>query len=655
MFTVMNLRHTFLLSALVAAPLLTESATARTLVQLYKDLAAAPHDVDADAARRAGTFPALAVMPADAEACLSITDINGMSIPFLSIEPGKGLDNPKVKAHIESLGLAVGAGNAADFAAFMPLYQYLAGRVEYPARAQAWTESARAEYSGIIGGKVITEARKPALDALRKVKEMRMRPVYAAVTADVPAHRYLMDAAEDYIAAYVKKYSGSRVEENGCKGVKIPFKSLFDMPEGDASIESTLRDEIRARSLYLMFKQQGGVLIAILCENPKDINTAASADKSILSTAAMQPYDEYLLSGIKTAGYVSPALLNTANSYQEYDLKAFADFAEDVFRAMGEEDDSNVAAYNAAAAAVKPVLNYASSYVRTDADKPFTFCVWPQDDGMHIKVSFDAYDSTFKPGNIRLARIARNEKVLFYAESTEETTANPRKTIDVLEPAVQLAAGYFTSMEPASCEASGGAALLKYMPRMKTFMRHLRAADKSLGDVPAFMAMPLKDGSMAVSYFNSIKDREALGKAGDDLVTCVGRMLGGKADSLRKKVKSKVGKTAASHTADMGDLIPGFELNSTISEKTKTFAFGNSAALNAQMIKFGTGKINFTGAVYTIRPAALTIATKTAPEAAIINPFLEGVGAVHATNTIKDDVRTIHVLLAAPGADGEEE
>ena len=649
----MKFRHTLLLSALVAAPLFTESATARTLVQLYKDLAASPHAVDADAARRAGTYPALAVMPADAEACVYIADVRSMPPLFLSLAPGKGLDNEKVKEHVESLGIAVGKGNAADLLAFMPLYQYLAGREDYPARAQSWTESARAEYSGVIAEQVVTEARKPALDALRKVKGMRLHPVYVSVTADVPAHRYLMDAAEDYIEAYATKYSGTRVEENGCKGVKIPFKSLFEMPQGDASIESTLRDEISARSLYLMFKQQGGTLIAIICEDPNEINTADSADKSILSSEALTPYDPYLLSGIKTAGYVSPELTNALNSYQEYDLKAFADFAQDVFRAMGKEDDSNVAAYNAAANGIKPVFNYVSSFVRTDADKPFRFCVWPQDDGTHVKVSFDAYDSTFKPGNIRLARIARNDKVLFYAESTEETTVNPRKTIDVLEPALQVAAGYVTSMEPAAAAASGGTELLKYMPRIKTFMKNLRAADKALGEVPAFVVMPLKDGSMAVSYFNSIKDRAALGKAGDELVTCVGRMLGGKADSLRKKVKSKTGKTAASHTADMSDLLPGMELNSTISEKDKTFAFGNSAALNAQMVKYGNGKINFTGAVYTVRPAALGVAAQASPDATMLTPFLEGVGAVHATNTIKDDERTLHILLAVPGQDEE--
>lgn len=651
----MKFRHSLLLSALVAAPLVTETASARSLVQLYKDLAATPHAVDADAKLRAGFFPALVVMPADVEACAAVSQISDFSAPRVVMEPGKGLDNPKIKEHLESLGIAVGKGNAASFAAFMPLYQYLAGRVDYPARAQAWTESARAEYSGTIGEQVVTQATKPALDAIRKVKDMHLHPVYFSVTADVPAHRYLMEAADDYIDAYAKQYGGTPVEENGCKGVKIPFKSLFPLPEGDATIERTLREEISGRSLYVMFKQQGGALVIAICEDPKEINIADSVDKSVLSASTMKFCDSYLNSGIEMAAYISPELLNSATSYQEYDIKALADFAQDVFRAMSKEDDSNVAAYNAAANAIKPLMNYVSSYVRTDADKPFSFCVWPQDDGKHIKINFDAYDSTFKPGNIRLARVARSEKVLFYAESTEETTANPRKTIDALEPALQVAAGYVTSMEPAAAAASGGEMLLKYMPRLRSFMKSLRAADKALGEVPAFVVMPLKDGSMAASYFNSVKDRAALGKAGDELVTVVGRMINDKADTLRKKVKTKKSKTLVSHTADMSDLIPNMELNTTISEKDSTFAFGNSAALNGQMIKYGNGKINFTGAVYTIRPAALSMVVGSAPEAAMLTPMLEGIGAVHATNTIKDDVRTLHILLAAPGADAEEE
>ena len=67
---------------------------------------------------------------------------------------------------------------------------------------------------------------------------------------------------------------------------------------------------------------------------------------------------------------------------------------------------------------------------------------------------------------------------------------------------------------------------------------------------------------------------------------------------------------------------------------------------------------SFTGAVYTLRPAALAIASQLAPEAGMIAPMVEGVGAVHVTNTIKDGVRTLHMLLANPAAeesDDEEE
>lgn len=642
---------------MVAAPLLMpETASARTLVQLYKDLAAEPKEVSATAGRRAGTFPALAVMPADVEACMTLTDISGMSIPFLSGVPGKGLDNPKVKEHVEALGFAIGKGNAADLTAFMPIYQYIVGREKYPARALSWAELARAEYADVIDAQVQTNAKKPALDAIRKVGDMRLRPIYISVTADVPAHRYLMEVADDYIAAYKTQMQGTEVSEGGWKGLKVPFTSFVTMPEGDATIESTLRQQIAARSIYIMFKQKDGALVVGICEDPKELTLADSADKSVLSSDSLRYCDNYLMSGVKTAGYISPALLNALNSYSLYDIKAFADFARNVFRAMGEQDDSNVTAFNNAANAVKPFADYVSSYVRTDADKPFNFVVWPQDDGMHVKISFDAYDAAYKPGQLRLGRIARNKKVLFYAESTEETSAKPAKTIDVLEPAVNIVAGLFTSMEPAGAAAAGGDTLLQYMPRLRAILRSTRAADAALGDVPAFVALPLKSGSVAVSYFNSVKDRAALGKAGDDIVTAAGRMIGGKADALRKKLKTKKGKDSVSNTVDMSDLMgPGSELNATISEKNKLFAFGNSSALNAQMIKFGVGKINFCGAVYTVRPAALAMAESAAPQATILTAFTAGVEAVHATNTIKNDVRTLHILLAAPGQEEEAE
>ena len=153
---------------------------------------------------------------------------------------------------------------------------------------------------------------------------------------------------------------------------------------------------------------------------------------------------------------------------------------------------------------------------------------------------------------------------------------------------------------------------------------------------------------------NREEDRKALGTSGDELVGAAGRMIGGKGDSLKKLIKSKKGKTVVSHTADMSSLGTGeFELNVTMTDTL--FAFGTSSALNANMIKHGKGKINFTGAVYTLRPAALAIASQLAPEAGMLAPMVQGIGAVHVTNTINDGVRTLHVLLANPEAEESED
>lgn len=651
----MNFRHAFLISAVAAAPLMSESASARTLVQLYKDLAAAPREVETTPERRAATLDALAVMPADVEACVAITDISSMykTMPLLFIEPGKGLDNPKISEHIETFGFAVGKGNAAALTKIMPIYQYLHGRVQYPARAEAWTEAARAEYSGIIGDQVVTEARKPALDALRAIKSIKVHPIYAAVTVDVPAQRYLMDAAQDYIKLYESK-GGTAVEEAGCKGVKIPFKAIFDMPEGDASIESTLREEIEARSLYLLFKQVKGALVAVICEDPSEVNVAESPAKSVLSTDALKFSDSYLLSGLKTSVYISPELINAGNCYSKYDLDAFAEFTEKVFSAMGSEDSDNIAAYNAASRSVQPVVSFLSDFVRTDTSKPFTFCMWDEEDGAHAKLSVDSYGASYSAGHIRLARIARNKSVLFFSESTPETPASKSTRLEsVLEPALNLAAGYFTAMEPAEASASGADALLKAMPRVKPVIKALTASCSALGEAPAYVVMPNKQGEMLVSYFNAVKDRKALGAAGDELVTATGRMLGGKADSLKKLVKTKKDKTSVSYTADMASLGIPCEFNVTMTQTL--FAFGNSAALNKQMIKHGNGKINFSGAVYTLRPGALAVASEAAPELSMLGAFTQGIDAVHATDTISDGVRTIHILLALPTEDASSD
>ncbi|MBE6417912.1 MAG: hypothetical protein E7033_05545 [Akkermansiaceae bacterium] len=653
----MKFRHTLMLSAVVAAPLMTETAPARTLVQLYKDLAATPQDVASDAATRSDSFPALAVMPKELEACLALRDINGKieTIPFLSIGAGKGLDQPKIAPHVQAFGLGIGKGNAQALKDFMPIYQYLTDRESMPRMADEWTESARAAYSGIIGEQVSVAANNQALTAYRSIGKMKLHPVYVAVTADVPAHRFLMDAAEDYIAHY-EKLGGSRVESNGFKGVKIPFSALFDKPAGTGTVESGVREQIDARNLHLMFKRVGGALVCAVCEDPAEIAVAESADASVLSAKTMTFCDSYLLKEISHAAYISPELLNSFNSYSNYDLRTFATFVEKVFRAMGQEDADNVAAFNNACRGVDALADFAASFIRTDADQPITFFQWPDDDGMHVKFTLDSYGASYKPGQIRLARIGVNSKVMFYTEATPEVMPGEKQIVDVLEPALNVAAGYITSLEQSQAQATGATALLAYMPRVKSFMRSLKAANAALGDAPALVAMPLKDGNVAISYFNSVTDRAALGKAGDELVVAMGRMVDGKKDTISKTVKTKKTKTGVSHTANLSALIPMLDqVNVTISDKASTFALGNSAAFNAQMIKHGVGKINFTGAVYTVRPGAVAVAAAAAPEAAMLTGVLQGAPAVHATNTIADDVRTLHILITAPGADDVEE
>lgn len=653
----MKFRHTLMLSALVAAPLMPETASARTLVQLYKDLAAVPQDVVSDAETRSDSFPALAVMPAELEACVALRDVNGKleTIPFLSIGAGKGLNQPKIAPHVQAFGLGVGKGNAQAFKDFMPIYQYLTDRKNMPVLADEWTEAARAEYSGVIKEQISVAANNQALTAYRSIGKMKLHPVYVVVTADVPAHRFLMDAAEDYISFY-EKLGGARVEANGFKGVKIPFSAMFDKPEGTGTVESGVRQQIDSRNLHLMFKRVEGALVCAVCEDPAEIAVAETPDKSVLASKTMSFCDPYLLKEIGYAAYISPELLNSFNSYSNYDLRTFATFVEKVFRAMGQEDANNVAAFNNACRGVDALADFAASYIRTDADKPVTFFSWPDDDGTHVKFTLDSYGATYKPGHIRLARIGANSKVMFYTEATPEEVPAEKQIVDVLEPALNVAAGYITSLEPTQAQATGATALLAYMPRVKSFMRSLKAANDALGDAPAVVAMPLKEGDLAVSYFNSVQDRAALGKAGDELVVALSRMVDGKKDTISKKVKTKKSKTGVSHTADLSALLPGLsQVNVSISDKNASFTIGNSAAFNAQMIKHGVGKINFTGAVYTVRPGALSVAAAAAPEASLLTGMLQGAPAVHATNTIADDVRTLHILLAAPGKEDVEE
>ncbi len=292
------------LAGTLALPLSAEENTATT--DLLRQMAERPltqvHMVSSDAtiaALRAEYFPDLALIPADAEAFLTIPDIpasiNSLTtvtpVPFILgelQEEGISFSAPPFR----SLTIATGPGTAAALGRTAELLQTTVAQT-----IRLTLETASPDAGQQTLDRIASLWRITLADIIT-----RQPPTITCIAALTPeAHRSVQKFLVKIKTLVSNRGNGASWHEGRYEGLSwqglriLPninlhnnFGRLFSTPESTDQEQQTLQSlaqRIKGQTLYLLTAVKDGKLLIVLCENPeKDIRFAATPAQSVLST-----------------------------------------------------------------------------------------------------------------------------------------------------------------------------------------------------------------------------------------------------------------------------------------------------------------------------------------------------------------------------------
>ena len=620
----MNIRTTLMLMAATVAG----SVCAQQPAEVYTALAA-PATATATAAQRAEAMPALAVMPADCDVCFTFTDIPafiGHLHTMGAIDDEDYADMPDEVKAINSIALAGGKGMSATISTLMKLYNcYSAGEI-MPALKQIVAESAP-QYKDTLKAEVEKAITANADDFKALLAQGKIAPAYGVLVVN-PGYEAMI--AEWYETLQSELEEGA-ADEDGLEYVTVDgFSGMkIQMPEEEAEpspwadeFETAFTQEAVKRTLYVLFKLEGNKIIAVVCEDPAQINTAATAEESILGTDKLAKADAKLNQGLQMAIYASAETTSAYSMENGGDFTKVGKTAEAMFTALAAKADANQATFAAAAKSMGTYINAWTALTARAATKPTAAYISWNNTSIDLDIYSDNAGYAAKPAKLSLLNKAADSNTIFYAESAY-TTGSPLPELGTLiDAGIEIADGVI-ALSPQEEQASAAMkmAMVKgFLPEAKEAVNALSTVISGLDNTYALVVdnkatMPAllggKPGNTTafprVAWYSGVGNRAKLSEGWDSLLAVAGKVaekVGYPSTTVNMlPIAPKMVGNATSYSVAMPwfseDLVPNLTVSDT------AFVVGSSSALNSELAETATGTLDFPGGVCTIKLAPL--------------------------------------------------
>ena len=612
-----------LMAATVAAPLCAQQPA-----DVYTTLAA-PSTVTATVDQRAEAMPALAIMPADVDLCFTFTNVPAF-ISHLNavgaIDNEDYADMPEELKAINSIALAGGAGSAATLATLGDLYNCFQLSEMLPALKQIAADAAP-QYAAPLKA----EVNKAEAANIQAVKDLlaqgKIAPAYGVLVAN-PGYEAMI--AEWYAMATGEMESASDPEDgieyvsiNGFSGLKLQVPEDEAQPSPwDDEYEIALKQEAVKRTFYVLLKLEDDKIIAVVCEDPAQINTAATPQESVLGTDKLAAVDSKLTQGLHMAVYGSNAATNAYNKLQPHYFASIAKTVENMFSALAAQGGADQATFTTAAKGVSTVVNAWQKWTTYTAEKPTLATICWNDKEVDFDMHYDNLGVTPKPAKLSLLNKAADANTIFYAESANWNLPNMPDLISLVDAGVEIADGVIAlAPEDDKNSAAAKMAMVKgFLPEAKEAIEALGTVTSGLGNTYAFVmdggaTMPAvlggKPGNTTafprVAFYSGVTDRAKLSEGWDKLLGVTGKVaekLGYNAATVNMMpiVPKMIGK-ATSYSIALPWFTENMVPNLTVSDSA--FVLGSSSKLNGEIAETATGTLDFNGAVCTIKFAPL--------------------------------------------------
>ncbi|MDO4751086.1 MAG: hypothetical protein Q4A24_03175 [Akkermansia sp.] len=615
----MSIRTTLMLmAATVALPV-----SAQQPAEVYTALSA-PVSTTATAEQRAAAMPALALMPADADVCFTVTNLptlidNLHSSGILSDREYR--NTPKEMKAIHSFALAGGKDSAQSLIALSKIYNIAMSGILSEDMLDGWEMSAAKNLRPLIN-QTKKDTRAAMVESFKAaISEVKVGPAYGVLVA-TPGNEDML--AEWYAEAVEELQEVAQYEEgieavtvNGFVGTKIQIPKE-EPSEWDSEYEIAVNEEVSKRTIYVLLKHEGDKIIGAVCENPDQINTAATPAESILGTDKLAGADDKLNKGLLFATYASPQAVDAYKGMGMGTLTMLANNVVKTFKALESAGGENATRFAAAAKSGEQIISALTKFLMPATKQPVAAYANWSDSSIDFSLDYDCAGCSYKPGKLSLLKQAADPNTIVYMESTYWNNPNTPDLNALIDNSLTVADGFIATL-PTAHQDYASAELqqfVAFLPELKEGIGAFKTATEGMDNTMAVIVdkgatMPAVFGGQPgnttsfprLAIYSGVSNRAKLSEGWDKLLA-VGGKIATKVGSdpavlnMLPIIPKTIGKSTSYSVAlpwFTENLIP----NLTISDAS--FVVGSSSALNAEIAETATGSMDFAGCVCTVK------------------------------------------------------
>ena len=660
----MNIRTTLMMLAATAAPIYAQ-VSEETSAHVYTTMVGTGNAATASVNQRAAAYPALAYIPADAEMVITLNHA-GPGLEVIAALTGNAGQIPPGLNTIDGISIAFGKGLGASLACVGDIYSYAAiehtdGIRDCMKFFSKWGRNAASPAGSVIRNLTEAYVRQMLASAVNGASSVKLPPLYAVVSTNgasvIPAQwkQQLLDVLTDNIGTSNPDDTREAFSANGFDGIKltIPGDKVIPPYRSNDEIQTALREAIDGRTIYVMVKQEGSDLVAIMCERAEDIKLPAAPAQSILGTSKLSAADAYLQNNPILLSYAAPGISATLNRMQMKPLLGMGTLLSDIFGELSRTPGGNQETMTAAATGSRVITNAVSALTKNKGAASDMALVWYDNSAVEIQITSNSPSLKYTPGRLALTSLPDRPETILYFESSPWARPNMPTTAQLVDSVVNVVDGFIATMpQRQQAEANRNLAQAReFLPDLKALIGAGETICSGLGNSYALTidnagsypaVLGGKPGNRhafpRISYYAGVTDRSKLGEGWEQLLTVAGNVatkLGSDPSVVRMLpiVPATTGNTA-SYSVALPWFSTDFVPNVTVSDTG--FTMGSSSAYNANIISSATGTMEFSGSVATLNMRALAAATR-----GIANAMREAAGPQTPTGPARATSRRV--------------
>lgn len=598
----------------VAAAVCTAAAPVKAAPgaqEVFATLAQREAPAEMQPARRAAAVPALALLPAEADAVFAAANAGESALALTRLRDcGCKVDEAQL-ASIGSAAMSAGGGSSAAFERALPALVYamqLASLEEWEAR---WCEHARPELVEAIHRGFSSQLQYTRRNLQAVLADCHLRPVYAALTAQPGREaefRNLCRSVQQAMRRAAEKGAGRWVEQAGYTAALCASQlHLWKLLTGREPDSADLREHLAQREVWLLAREQENSLLLALCERVQDVALPPqSAEASLLTTPLLSGADAHI-EQLRAAAWVSPEYFRALQRCLLAEKNPLMLALADSFRALGQAAPKDQGLYTQAVEAALSLAALPPQDATPRITHPMQMQLWqPAPDTLRAHASMDAWGARFEPGELRLTNCATHPGTIYYIETTAFTTPYIPPHEGRCKSLLNVGQALLLSLREDSRDSLTpllhGAALLA--PEAVALEGALRTMGSALGAPLALVSGDTAPGEdPAVALCAAVKTRAGLAEGWRQMLSALGRAAGklGLPETLLTELPVASREPApgiTEHALHLPFLPKGMHPSVALSDSY--WALGYSPALNQRLLAqaaSGAGRMAYSGAV----------------------------------------------------------